>query len=95
MHRFDIVPMAGKKQPDPATGLWNLCRATRKVGGIEAVMGDVVPLNRIQTAVEVVPLYDAGGPHPGLTHANTLEYCAKFQLNHFSPSAFFYNFMFD
>jgi hypothetical protein len=88
--RLDIT---GK---DAVSGFFNLRRAERTRQGREhSRMGDIVPLNRLQAAVDIAPKHGPNGAHPQLNHAIVMESSGHFVLNHFYSPDFFYNFHFE
>lgn len=74
--------------PDSATQMHILKRSTRSDN---SVLGDIVPLTRIRSAIELVPRF---GTHadPRLTAENSLEYCTEFWLNKYETKETFWAF---
>jgi hypothetical protein len=95
VQRFDIVPQATSSGsntsrgyvPELSTKMYVLKRSSR-VDGIR--MGDVIPLSRIRTAVDLVPRF-MGAADPRLTKESSLEYSSEFLLNHYFDKQIYYS----
>ncbi|KAJ6456806.1 hypothetical protein C8R47DRAFT_1227761 [Mycena vitilis] len=84
VERFDVVNQtnAATNQsgpfPERSTDCYLLERATR--AGNSKPMGDVIPLDRLRSMVDLVPKFGRAAD-PRLTEQNCLDYCGQFWLN--------------
>lgn len=82
-HRFDIVPQStthgGPRAlvADAVTGMYVMKRALR---ADSSRIGDIIPLSRLRTPVDLIPLC-GGKADTRLTSHNSSEYTSEFILN--------------
>ena len=96
VRRFDIVPQLNPAvrapstrkglYPDPSTGLYVLKRSQRSDG---TAMGDVVPLEKLRTLLDVVPRFGEDA-NKQLTKETSLEFSLEFWLNRYFEKELFY-----
>jgi len=87
MEKFDIIAEPSSN----GMGLYKLKRARRKD---KSRMGDIVPLERIRTDIEVVPAFGKIDEawDSDLTSFNSMKRFTSFYLNHFCDDEVFYMF---
>lgn len=97
VQRFDIVPQANpsargtgtrslESQRDPASGMFVLKRSLR---ADNSRRGDVIPLSRLRTPIQLVPRFGATADSR-LTKQTSLEYSTKFWLNKYAEKEDFW-----
>lgn len=81
--RFDVIPQSttpgGRRVPavDPVAGMYVIKRALRTDS---SKIGDILPLSRLRTPVDLIPLCGAKAD-TRLTSRNSCQYALEFHLN--------------
>jgi len=94
VQRFDIIPQPGISargndrtvQPDPSSRMYAFKRSIRSDGNR---LGDVIPLTRIRTPVQLVPRFGREADSR-LTMETSLEYSTEFWLNKYETKDMFW-----